>query len=180
MDFQEILTLADELVFTQTGKHLDNLQQDILRSACNGKKYSNIAEDFHCSEGHVKDVASNLWKTVSMALGEEVNKFNFRATVERLQFSTNFLHFNKDFIQIGQFSVCGDTVHSGDRREKREKKGGKRKSKGDRHSPTETRFLEETGFLKPTGFWAISPFLRTHGRTEYPGTMDIKRTNPTG
>jgi hypothetical protein len=160
MDFQEILTLADELMFTQTGKHLDNLQQDILRSACNGKKYSKIAEDFHCSEGHVKDMASDLWKTVSAALGEEVNKFNFRATVERLHFSNNFLHFNKDSIQIGKFSFCGDTRHSEDRREKRGKKGRKRKSKGEDRTPNpgedkksglwETK--TETGFLKKLVF----------------------------
>jgi hypothetical protein len=178
MDFQEILTLADELMFTQTGKHLDNLQQDILRSACNGKKYSKIADEFHCSEGHVKDVASELWKVISTALGEEVNKFNFRATVDRLHFS-NFLHFNKDSIRIEKFSFCGDTRHSGDRREKREKKGEKRKyksDKGDRpltRAPnleedkksglweTKTRFLEETGFGRFASFYGRREELNT-------------------
>jgi len=190
MDVHEILTLADELVFTQTGKHLDNLQQDILRGACKGKKYSKIAEEFHCSEGHVKDVASELWKVLSQALGQEVNKFNFRATVERLNFSKNFLFnkVNKDLIYISKFSVCGDTVHYGEEKERPEKKGRERKSKSDKadrplthpskkgdHAAnseedkksglweTKTRFLEETRF------WRFASF---YGRTEEQNTLE--------
>ena len=65
MDVQEVLKLADDLVFINTGKHLDNLQEVILRGTLQGQKYSKIAEDSHCSEGHIKDIASELWQLLS-------------------------------------------------------------------------------------------------------------------
>ena len=38
MDIQEILNLADHLIFNKTGKHLEDLQQAILRGVFQGKK----------------------------------------------------------------------------------------------------------------------------------------------
>ncbi len=111
MDVQEVLKLADDLVFINTGKHLDNLQEVILRGTLQGQKYSKIADEFHCSEGHIKDMASELWKLLSEVLGEEVNKSNFRVTFERLKFS-NLWNFNKDIVQIGEINFCGDSSHS--------------------------------------------------------------------
>ncbi|AFZ18285.1 NB-ARC domain-containing protein [Allocoleopsis franciscana] len=112
MDTQEVLKFADELVFTKTGKHLDNLQEAILRGTVQGKKYSKIAEENNCTEGHVKDVASEFWKLLSEELGEEVRKSNFRATIERWQISIISSHFGKDFVQINNVNVCADTLHS--------------------------------------------------------------------
>lgn len=50
MDVQEILKLADKLVFSKTGKHLEYLEEAILRGTIQGQKYSQIAEDSHLSE----------------------------------------------------------------------------------------------------------------------------------
>jgi hypothetical protein len=111
MDTKEVLKFADDLVFSKTGKHLDNLQEAILSGTLQGKRYSKIAEENNCSQGHVKDVASEFWKILSEILGEVVSKSNFRATLERLRFS-NISNFGKDFVQIGKFNVCGDTLHS--------------------------------------------------------------------
>ncbi|MFB2974598.1 NB-ARC domain-containing protein [Aerosakkonema sp. BLCC-F183] len=113
MDVKEVLKFADEIVFNKTGKHLDDLEQAILRGVWQGHKYSKIAEDFHCSEGHVRDVACELWKMVSDVLGEELNKSNFRATLERWQFS-NILNFTKDFVQINNVNFCGENLQSKD------------------------------------------------------------------
>jgi NB-ARC domain len=111
MDVQEVLKLADDLLFVNTGKHLDNLQEVILRGTLQGHKYSKIAEESHCTEGHIKDIASELWKLLSEVSGEEVNKSNFRATFERLNFS-NILNFNKDIVQIGNVNFCENNSHS--------------------------------------------------------------------
>ena len=111
MDVQEVLKLADDLLFVNTGKHLDNLQEVILRGTLQGQKYSKIADESHCTEGHIKDIASELWKLLSEVSGEEVNKSNFRATFERLNFS-NILNFNKDIVQIGEINFCRDPSHS--------------------------------------------------------------------
>jgi len=111
MDVQEVLKLADDLVFVNTGKHLDNLQEVILRGTLQGQKYSKIADESHCTEGHIKDIASELWKLLSEVLGEEVNKSNFRVTLERVKFS-NVWNFNKkDFVHIGNVNFCGDSSH---------------------------------------------------------------------
>ncbi|MCY7382667.1 MAG: ATPase [Microcoleus sp. CAN_BIN18] len=111
MDVQEVLKLADDLVFVNTGKHLDNLQEVILRGTLQGQKYSKIADESHCTEGHIKDIASELWQLLSEVLGEEVNKSNFRVTLERVKFSNLWNFNNKDCVHIGNVNVCGDTSH---------------------------------------------------------------------
>ncbi len=84
MNLQEILILADELIFTSTGKHLDNLQQEVLTGILEGKKYGNIANEKEYSEGYIRDLASQLWQILSQELGENINKSNFKSTIERI------------------------------------------------------------------------------------------------
>jgi hypothetical protein len=84
MDTQEIFKLIDEVVFRQTGKHLDTLQLGILKSVFNDYKYAQIAQDYKCSEGHARDKAYELWHILSEALGEDLNKSNVRSAIERL------------------------------------------------------------------------------------------------
>lgn len=113
MDVTQVLKFADNLVFTNTGKHLDDLQQAIVQGVCQGKKYSKIAEEFGCSEGHVRDVASELWQILSDVLGENVSKSNFRSTIERCRFS-NVSNSGQDFIQISNLNFCSDILKSSD------------------------------------------------------------------
>jgi hypothetical protein len=61
MESQDLLDYIDNLVFTQTGKHLDNLQFSTLTGVLNGQKYPDIARDYNCTKGHVKDKAYELW-----------------------------------------------------------------------------------------------------------------------
>ncbi|MGK7925608.1 MAG: hypothetical protein AB4290_10245 [Spirulina sp.] len=74
----------DELVFTETGKHLDDLQLAILKGVL---------------KGHVKDEGYELWKILSEILGEDLNKFNFRATIERLGITNSILFENSGSIR---------------------------------------------------------------------------------
>jgi hypothetical protein len=39
MDVQEVLKLADDIVFAKTGKHLDHQQEGILRGTWQRQKY---------------------------------------------------------------------------------------------------------------------------------------------
>lgn len=112
MDIKEVLKLADNLFFAKTGNHLDNLQESILRGTVRGQRYSKIAEDCECTEGHVRDVASKLWKTISDVVGEDVSKSNLRSSLERWQVSIVSSKFATDFIGISNVSVCGDTLQS--------------------------------------------------------------------
>ncbi|MEG4027938.1 MULTISPECIES: NB-ARC domain-containing protein [unclassified Microcoleus] len=111
MDVQELLRLADGLVFTKTGKHLDDRQQAVVRGTWQGKRYSEISKEVHCSERHVRNIASKLWQTLSEILDEDVNKSNFSSTMERYEISkiSNSGYFN--LVHKGNINVCTETSH---------------------------------------------------------------------
>lgn len=79
------LTLADTLVFATTGQHLNDLQRKILQHVWQGRRYLEIAAQYGYTEGHVKDVASQLWQLLSRALNERVTKRNCWSVLERHQ-----------------------------------------------------------------------------------------------
>jgi hypothetical protein len=115
MDIQEVLKLADDEMVANTGKHLDSLQEAILRSAWQGEKYSDIAKEFYCTEGHVGNVASELWKILSKSLGENITKSNIKSALERYHISNspnliNFVQNNNNVIH-GGINVCGNAKH---------------------------------------------------------------------
>lgn len=108
MNIEDIIKLVDSLVFEYSNKHLGNLEQCILKETLTGEKYSNIADRCNCTEGYVKTVASDLWKKLSQQLGEEIKKSNFRATMERLQFSFVSSKFDGDFIGSNNIKICNE------------------------------------------------------------------------
>jgi len=89
MDIAEVLKLADELLFTHAGEHLDHLQEIILKGTLQGQKYAKIASENNLSEGHVRDTASELWQALSDVLGENVNKLNARNILEKISLSNS-------------------------------------------------------------------------------------------
>lgn len=105
MDVTEVLKYLDELMFAQTGKHLDSLQRAIIKGVLNGRKYAEIAKEYQCTRGHAKDEAYALWQILSEALGEDLNKTNFRASVERLG-----LYNSQYKSQIFGHSVVGNNI----------------------------------------------------------------------
>ena len=111
MDVQELLRFADGLVFTKTGKHLDDLQQAVVRGTWEGKRYSEISKEVHCTERHLRNVASKLWQILSEILDEDVMKSNLRSTIERYEISkfSNSGYFN--LVQKGNINVCTATSH---------------------------------------------------------------------
>jgi len=84
MDVKAPLECVNELVLAQTGKPLNDLQTLIVSGAWQGSSYQKIHEnDPHNNYSHLKEVGSRLWKILSKALGEPVEKKSFRATLER-------------------------------------------------------------------------------------------------
>jgi hypothetical protein len=112
MNVKEILNFADDLVFRKTGKHLDDVQDAVLRGAWKGQTYTQIAEESGYSDGYVREVASELWKIFSELLGEEINKLNFRATFGRWQISNVSSTVGEAFVGIKHINICGDTLQS--------------------------------------------------------------------
>jgi hypothetical protein len=111
MDVTEVLKLADELMFDSTSKHLDDLERLIVEALFQGKKYAQVAEESYCTEGYVTNIAANLWKALSDALGEKVSKSSFKSAIERynskIESSTGFVQ------QINPLNVCSEiTIHN--------------------------------------------------------------------
>jgi ATP-dependent Clp protease ATP-binding subunit ClpA len=110
MDIAQVIAVADGLVYSHTGKHLDDLQESIVKGVYQGKKYHAIAKQFGCTEGHVRDIASDLWKLLSDILGEDISKFNFRSAMERQSFSVVSSNIFSDFVQNGHVNnICAET-----------------------------------------------------------------------
>ncbi|WP_254174202.1 hypothetical protein [Planktothrix pseudagardhii] len=111
MDIEEVLELADHLIFTKTGKHLDHLQQAILRGTIQNCTYSEIAEDHYASESHVKWVGSELWKMISEELGETVKKSNFRAIFEKGKIYKNKISsaIVGETVTVHHINICSES-----------------------------------------------------------------------
>ncbi|PSN18108.1 NB-ARC domain-containing protein [filamentous cyanobacterium CCP5] len=77
------LELVDSLVHAATGGHLSDLQRTIFQQVWQGQKYFDIASRFGYTEGHVKDVASQLWRLLSKACGEKVTKATLKSAIQR-------------------------------------------------------------------------------------------------
>ena len=104
------MQFTDSLFFSETGKHIDRLQETILKGAWEGQKYSEIAEEEHCTEGHVRNVASELWQIISNALGQEVNKSNLRRTLQKSYLSINSSNFRKEFVNVSNVNFCTGNI----------------------------------------------------------------------
>lgn len=79
MGVDTAIEFTDSLLYEKTGQHLSDLQCCILQQVWGGKTYRAIATIAGYSEGHVKDVASQLWRLLSDVLGERITKGNYRS-----------------------------------------------------------------------------------------------------
>ncbi|MDJ0725533.1 MAG: NB-ARC domain-containing protein [Prochloraceae cyanobacterium] len=83
MAVETALAFVNRIFFAKTGKHLNDLENTIIKQVWQGKKYLTIAEEYSCTEGHIKDTAYQLWQVLSTALGEKITKTNFRSAIAR-------------------------------------------------------------------------------------------------
>ena len=110
MDFDEMLTWADQVVFEKTGKHLSSLQEAILIGVWNSQKYGDIANQYNCTEPHVRKAASELWQVISEEVGEVVNKSNLRSTLGRIQLNNSSHSYFCNDVKIEKISFCGNST----------------------------------------------------------------------
>lgn len=107
MDAQEVVKLIDHLVFTKTGKHLDDLQEAILSGSLRSQTYATISSSYPCTEGHARDVGYELWQLLSSVLGDDVNKSNLKSVLDRWEFSGQQQFGDRN---IGnQFNICNSS-----------------------------------------------------------------------
>lgn len=80
--FEIALKIADTAVFSQTARHLKNIEVAVLRGALQGHKYDQIAEEYSYAPEYIKhDVGPKLWQMLSSSLGEKVSKTNLMAVL---------------------------------------------------------------------------------------------------
>jgi hypothetical protein len=83
MNLAQLLAVANAGVFAKPGRNLTDLEAAILRGALADQTYEQIAETSGYSIIYVKrDVGSKLWRLLSEAPGEPVNKTNSQQTLE--------------------------------------------------------------------------------------------------
>lgn len=84
MCLEEALAIANIAVQRQRGQPLSDLETLIFEGAWQGKTYPQIAEEAGYSINYLTtDVGPKFWKVLSQALGESVNKKNFKAAIRR-------------------------------------------------------------------------------------------------
>jgi NACHT domain len=112
MEIAEVLKLADELIFAKTGEHIDYMQKAILEGTFQGRTYPEIAEATHSSEGHTRDIGSELWKILSEGLGEDITKRNFRARIEKVEFNNFSSATVKGDVTVNNVNICQERARS--------------------------------------------------------------------
>ncbi|MFB2881864.1 NB-ARC domain-containing protein [Floridanema aerugineum] len=83
----------------------------MFRETFQGQKYAKIAQERNCSEGYVRSNASELWKILSEALGEEVSKTNVQLILERAKFYNSSSAIGKsaigrDYVTVNNVNIC--------------------------------------------------------------------------
>jgi hypothetical protein len=86
MTGQEALTLVDTLLHTANqGQRLTNVQSVVFLDTWAGRCYKQIAEQLGYQLDYIKQVGSQLWRSLSQTLREPVSKCNLQAVLRRYQ-----------------------------------------------------------------------------------------------
>ncbi|MBP0026012.1 MAG: ATPase [Roseofilum sp. SBFL] len=111
-DLEDILQWVDQLMLDKTGKNLTSIQSAILRGSWEGKKYPQIAQDFHCSESHVKKEAAKLWDKLREELGDNLKKYNFRSKVEKQHRVSPCSQSGHCLVQVDNVTIGGELIQT--------------------------------------------------------------------
>ena len=96
LDLNEILQVVNDAVFNYQGKYLTDVQEKIFVGSWNGLTYEEIAQEYGYSYGHVsRTVGYKLWRILSEALGETVQKNNLVGPIRRALERDRFQSMNK-------------------------------------------------------------------------------------
>jgi hypothetical protein len=86
MTGQDALTLVDTLLHTANQRQgLNDVQSVVLLETWAGRSYRDIAKQLAYEHDYIKQVGSQLWRSLSQTLGESVSKRNLQAVLRRYQ-----------------------------------------------------------------------------------------------
>lgn len=76
--------MVDAAVFARTGKHLNDVQRVLLLGSFERQTYEEIAKEHRYSPRYLlQDVGPSLWKLLSDAMGEPINKSNYWSRMQQ-------------------------------------------------------------------------------------------------
>ena len=108
------MTVEEALVILEAGLaqgRLTRIQELVFRQAWEGKSYSLIAANYGYDAGYIKNVASELWRILSKALGEKVTKSNVQSVLKRRPYSTSVLAIPATLACTGKGNALKATVN---------------------------------------------------------------------
>lgn len=117
MQLNEALELADTLVFAKAGSHLSEVQRAVLSGAWEGQTYQKIAEAHNLSAAYLnQEVGPHLWKLLSEACGQRVNKKNLHSVLEQqgiVRFGDRFQqHTNPEALKVAVSALLEESQPS--------------------------------------------------------------------
>jgi hypothetical protein len=80
MTVEEAIAIVERLL--KRGR-LTRVQDIVFRYAWEGKTYLEMAREVKYDPGHIKDVGSQLWRSLSQALNEKATKNNLHGVLNR-------------------------------------------------------------------------------------------------
>ena len=83
MQLDELVVIADSLVFAQESRHLAPIEEAVLRLSLQGYSYKEMSKaDAAWEASSLRDAGANLWKVLSQALNTKVTKRNVQPILE--------------------------------------------------------------------------------------------------
>lgn len=87
LTWEETLEIANSAIFENTQEHLKTIEVDVLHGIWQRKTYQKIADELAYTHNYINQDVINgedgLWKKLSKALGETVNKSNYQEALKR-------------------------------------------------------------------------------------------------
>lgn len=163
MTVTEALQLIDQLVFKHTGKHLNDLQKNVVQGIWQGQTYSEIAGEFsYESENHIGNVSRKLYEILSTELkelgeNETVTKSNFCWSIERLATTFN----SSQVVGIGinsHFTLCSNPSEY--QKKQKPEVNPKNYYQNLRQAPKITKFCGRNNELSTLSQWIDNPNTR--------------------
>ncbi|WP_373479792.1 ATP-binding protein [Geminocystis sp.] len=104
-NFDEVLDYVDNLM------ELTSIQESILRGTYQGKKNFQIAQEFNCSESHIKKEAAKLWQKLGQELDENINKYNVRSKLAKKYHVSQVSEFGYCLqVDEGNINICDKSL----------------------------------------------------------------------
>ena len=116
MTEEEAIALVEQIL--KRGR-LTKVQEIVFRQSWVHKTYMEMAHKEGYNHGHVKDVGSDLWRSLSKALGEKVTKNNLHGVIKRSAQKQNNIAASQSVLgqqtqyQAHKLELSDENLHEG-------------------------------------------------------------------